>query len=297
LKTVSRLYPAVETTTDSSLAFNRPDIDAVIIATPLSTHYPLARKALEKGKHVLVEKPMVHTVRQAEALADLAVRKKRVLMVDHTFLYTGAIRKIRSLIDSGNTGKIRYFDSTRINLGLFQNDVNVLWDLAPHDLSILNYLHKESPESVVATGISHTDSGFEDMAYITFFYQSNMIAHFNCSWVSPVKIRKVLIGGEQRMIVYDDLEPTEKVKIYDYGYKVRTDWQKNKMLVDYRVGDISVPQLDRTEALRGVTDDFIQSIETGKEPVSGWRSGLAVIRLLEAAQKSLRRKGREVAVG
>jgi predicted dehydrogenase len=296
LKKAVCLYPSIETATDFTSAIKRPDIDAIVIATPLSTHFPFARAALKAGKHVLIEKPMASSVSEGRILVDMAIKKKLTLMVDHTFLYTGAVRKIKDMIHGGGIGKVCYFDSTRINLGLFQQDINVLWDLAPHDLSILNYVLDREPSSVVAAGVSHTSNKLEDIAYATYFYGSDTIAHLNCSWISPVKIRKILIGGTSRMIVYDDMEPTEKVKVYDSGFSSRKLSQKHQMLMDYRVGDIFIPKIDTTEALTGVIDDFARSIEKGREPSIGWRLALGVLKLLEAADKSMQRRGREVKI-
>jgi predicted dehydrogenase len=295
-KTAARLYPQAETCQDSSEAINRPDIDAVVIATPLATHFDIAYAALKAGKHVLIEKPMAASVREGEALVALAEQKKLTLMVDHTFCYTGAVAKIKELVKHDALGNIRYFDSTRINLGLFQQDINVLWDLAPHDLSILSYILGKEPVSVSATGISHTVSKLEDIAYASFFYDSGIIAHINCSWISPVKIRKILIGGTKNMIVYDDMEPTEKVKIYNSGFSHRKNPNKHSLLMDYRVGDIHIPKLDTSEALSGVTGDFIGSIIKQRTPLISWPLALSVLKLLEAADKSIRSRGREVKI-
>lgn len=294
LAMVGKSYPQIETTTNIDDLLNDPAIDGIVIALPVSLHYEVAKKALLKGKHVLVEKPLTDSTEQALQLIDLAQKMDRVLMVDHTFLYTGAVRKMKEIIDAGGIGDVQFFDSVRINLGLFQKDINVLWDLAPHDISILGYLLNEEPCSVVATGISHTPNGIENIAYMTLNFASNKIAHFNNSWTSPVKIRQILIGGTQKMIVYDDLEPTEKVKVYDTGYEFISKEEENKILVDYRVGDIYIPKLDNKEALRGVAEDFLTAIHNGSEPVANWKNGLSVVRILEAAEKSLKNKGKEV---
>jgi len=294
LKVASGLYPSIQTTTSIDDVIDDPEIDAVVIATPVFTHYELAKRALEAGKNVLVEKPMTDSSALANELIDLATKKNKVLMVDHTFLYTGAVQKIKSLIDSNTLGNVNYFDSTRINLGLFQPDINVLWDLAPHDISILTYLVKETPQSVQATGVSHTNNGIENIAYMTINYQSGMIAHFHCSWSSPVKIRQILIGGDKKMVLYNDMEPTEKVKLYDTGYEIKNEEDKRKILVDYRIGDIYTPKVDPKEALAGVTSDFVTAINTGQSPVSDSESGLAVVKILEASQHSIKNKGAEV---
>lgn len=289
-------YPSIEICASAEEVIKDKAIDAIVIATPVSTHYDLAKKALQEGKHVLVEKPMTSSVTEAKELMELAGQKRLTLMVDHTFLYTGAVQKIKQLIDDKVIGKARYFDSTRINLGLFQPDINVLWDLAAHDLSILVYLMEEEPVSVHATGISHTRNGIENIAYMTLHYNADFIAHFHCSWTSPVKIRQTLIGGDEKMIIYNDLEPTEKVRIYDTGYNFKNEEDKKQMLVDYRTGDVSIPKISGREALSGVAADFIASIMNGKEPLANAASGLRVVQILEASQQSIKNKGREVQI-
>jgi len=296
LEVIKKQYPNIRTTANINDALNDPAVNAVVIATPVQYHYPMAKLTLEHGKHVLIEKPMTQSSAEAGELIELSKQKGLVLMVDHTFLYTGAVRKIKDLIDSGEIGEIQYFDSTRINLGLFQPDINVLWDLAPHDISILFYLIKTRPVSVSATGISHTPNELENVAYLTVNYDATHIAHFSCSWSSPVKIRKILIGGSKKMIVFDDVEPSEKVKIYDTGYTVKSDEDKRRLLVDYRAGDIYVPKLEQREALAGMASDFISAIEKGTTPVSDWRVGLEVVKVLEAAQESIKNKGKEVLI-
>lgn len=296
LKVVNSMYPQVETSTQIDELWNDADIDAVIIATPVFSHFPLAKKALESGKHVLLEKPMTDTVDHALALIDLAAKYQKVLMVDHTFLYTSAVRKMKELIDNGTVGKVKYFDSTRINLGLIQQDVNVLWDLAPHDISILDYLVKDVPVSVNATGVSHIHNGVENIAYLTVNYAANTLAHFSCSWSSPVKIRTMLVGGDEKMIVFNDMEPTEKIKVYDTAHSVSSDEEKRNVLVDYRVGDVYIPKLNNVEALSGMATDFISAINNGTTPVASWQSGLSTIKILEAAQKSIKSGGAEVKI-
>lgn len=288
------LCPSAGFTTSADDILSDKEIDAVVIATPVFTHYEMAKKALNNDKHVLLEKPMVSKTDQAKELIELAERKNKLLMVDHTFLYTGAVQKMKSLIDSGDIGNIKYFDSTRINLGLFQPDINVLWDLAPHDISILNYLIKDVPYSVQATGVSHTSNGIENIAYININYNSGFIAHFSCSWTSPVKIRMMLIGGDKKMILFNDVEPSEKIKVYDTGYELKTDEDKKKVLVDYRTGDIYTPKLDTKEALAVMAQDFISSIINSHKPLSDYESGFEVVRILEASQTSIKNKGREV---
>ncbi|SKB93840.1 Gfo/Idh/MocA family protein [Daejeonella lutea] len=291
---ISKMYPGIRNYSDAGDLINDSTIDAVVIATPVFSHFPLALKALEQGKHVLLEKPMTSTVEEASILIDLAAKKGLTLMVDHTFLYTGAVQKINEIIANGGIGTVQYFDSTRINLGLFQPDVNVLWDLAPHDISILTYLVKDTPLSVNATGISHTKNGIENIAYMTVNYERDFVAHFNCSWTSPVKVRSTLIGGNEKMIVYNDLEPSEKVRIYDTGFNHTTYEDKNSIMVDYRVGDIYLPKIAGTEALFKVAEDFINSIENETEPLSSSLLGLNVVRILEASQNSIKNNGKEV---
>jgi predicted dehydrogenase len=294
LNIVSRSYPTIKVTTNPDDIITSSEVDAVVIATPVFTHFALAKKALENGKHVLLEKPMTSTVKEAEELMALAEKKNLLLMVDHTFLYTGAVRKMKSLIDEGTIGDIHYFDSTRINLGLFQPDVNVLWDLAPHDISILLYLINTTPHSVNATGVSHTKNGIENIAYLTVNYNDDIIAHFNCSWTSPVKIRSLLIGGDKKMMLFNDLEPTEKIKIYDTGYAHKTDEEKQRVLVDYRTGDIFIPKVELKEALYAMAEDFVNSATQKKQPVSNSAIGLEVIKILEAAQTSIKNQGKEI---
>lgn len=294
LKQLNNIFPSIAAVRSAEEVIYDVEIDAVVIATPVSSHFSLARKALSQGKHVLLEKPMTASAEEAEILMNLACQKNLLLMVDHTFLYTGAVQKMKQLIEKQELGQIKYLDSTRINLGLFQSDINVLWDLAPHDLSILTYLVNEEPYSVNAKGVTHTDNGIENIAYLTVNFSSGLIAHFNCSWTSPVKVRMMLIGGDRKMILYNDLEPTEKIKIYDTGYNYSADVDKQQIMVDYRTGDIHVPKLNTTEALSGMAKDFITCIQEKKEPLSNSKLGLKVVRLLEASSKSLKLQGQEV---
>lgn len=292
--TIRRNHPNVQILLSAEEMLKDESLDAVVIATPVSTHFTLAKQALLSGKHVLLEKPMATSVAECEELIQIAEAKGLTLMVDHTFLYTGAVQKIKEIVDSGDIGELQYFDSTRINLGIFQNDVNVLWDLAPHDISILSFLKEEKPISVNATGISHLKNGIENIAYMTVNYASNFIAHFNCSWSSPVKIRQTLISGDQKMILYNDIEPTEKVRVFDTGVGVKSDADRDKLLIDYRFGDILIPKLSTHEALQQVAMDFIQSIISQKTPLSSAAIGLHVVRVLEAAEKSIKQKGKEI---
>ena len=268
-----------------------PEIDAVVIATPVSTHYELAKRALEQGKHVLVEKPMTRTAAEGEELIALAEQNGLVLMVDHTFIYTGAVRKMKELIDRRELGKLYYFDSVRVNLGIFQHDIDVLWDLAPHDLSILTHLISATPTHVSATGADHVGHGFADIAYLTVYYASSFLAHFHVNWLSPVKVRQILIGGDRRMLVYDDMEPSEKVRVYDSGIQVTTQEGIYATLVDYRTGDMWAPKLDVSEALSIECAHFVDCVRFKKMPITGGAAGLAVVRLLEAASRSLAAKG------
>ncbi len=276
-------------------AYDRPwwsQCDAVMIATPVATHYALARRALEEGKHVVVAKPLAATVEQAEELVELAEANGLVLLVDHTFLYTGAVRRIKDLHDNGELGGLLYVDSVRANLGLFQHDADVLWDLAPHDVSILDYLTGKTPVAVSAVGADRAGSGHVDVAYLSLFYADGLIAHVHVNWLSPVKVRRVLIGGTRRMVVYDDTEPSEKVKVYSSG----VDVDPVAALVDYRVGDCWSPKLDITEALAVEFDHFAGCVRDGRRPVTDGMSGVRVVRVLEAASRSLAAEGVRVAV-
>jgi len=285
-------YPSVETVSTADEIISRNDIDAVVLATPIVTHFDLAKKALLSGKHVLVEKPLATSRAEVLELMELADAKGKVIMVDHTFLYTGAVRKIRNLVETGEIGDLQYFDSTRINLGLFNPNWSVIWDLAVHDLSIFDYISGgKKPVAISATGVSHTNMPVENIAYITLFFNDNTIAHISSSWVSPVKIRKTLIGGSKKMVIYDDVEPTEKIKIYDSGFSIATQEEMHKWLVDYRMGDIYIPKLEQTEALLGVANDFVSAIVNHTVPVSNAQSGLNVVTMLEAAHNSMKAKG------
>ena len=296
LQSTLNAYPGLQLSDNIDEVLNNKGIDAIVIATPVFTHYSIAKKALLAGKHVLIEKPMTSSVKEAEELIEISLKQNLVLMVDHTFLYTGAVQKMKSLIDSGEIGTLKYLDSTRINLGLFQSDVNVLWDLAPHDISICDYLTSEKPMSVQATGISHTNNGIENIAYLTVNYQSDFIAHFNCSWTSPVKLRQMLVGGNEKMMVYNDMEPSEKIKIYDTSYNHKSEEEKNRILVDYRIGDVFIPKLETKEALLGMANDFVNAIANGTKPVCDYNLGLAVVKVLEASQLSIKNAGKEVKI-
>jgi predicted dehydrogenase len=299
LAVVHSRYPGVATTTDHREIVNDPKIDAVIIATPVGTHYELAHQALAAGKHVLIEKPLTTSAEQAQRLIELADRQQRLLMVDHTYVYSGAVRKIQELIAQKAIGDVYYFDSVRVNLGLFQHDVNVIWDLAVHDLSIMDFVLAERPCAVSATGISNVPGQPENIAYINLFFESNLIAHLHVNWLAPVKVRRTLIGGSEKMIVYDELEPSEKVKIYDSGITVsnrmdNSPEQVYQMLISYRAGDMWAPQLDRTEALRSEIMHFIDCVDSGRPSASSGQAGLRIVRILEAAAQSLAQQGRRI---
>jgi len=267
-----------------------PEIDALAIVTPVWTHFELAKAALENGKHIFVEKPFTGNVAQAEQLIDLAQRKNLKIMVDHTFLFTGAVKKIKQLLQEGGLGKLYYYDSTRVNLGLFQHDINVVWDLAPHDLSIMDYLIERTPEALVATGQKHLN-GFEDVAFITLYFPDSVIAHINVNWLSPVKVRTTLIGCERKMLVWNDLEADEKVKVYDRGVDITNREGLYELLVNYRSGDMWAPQLEQAEALRHELTHFVDCIVGDRNPTNDGAAGLRVVKILEAASKSLRKRG------
>jgi predicted dehydrogenase len=291
-------HPGVRTTTDAADLIADPAIDAIAIATPVSSHFDLAFRALEAGKHVMVEKPLAATSEQAARLVEMADRRGRVLMVDHTFAYTGAVRMIRDIVTRGDLGDLYYYDSVRVNLGLFQHDVSVIWDLAVHYLSILDYVLPNRPVSVSATGMSHVGGEPENIAYLTLFFPDHLIAHIHVNWLAPVKTRRTLIGGAKKMILYDDIEPSEKVKVYDRGISVSdlTTEGVYKMLVSYRTGDMWAPRLDLTEALQLEVAHFIRCLEGTERPITGGDAGLRVVRVLEAATESMRQQGRPIAL-
>jgi len=294
IKKVNALYNGdLRTTTNADEILTSPDIDAVAIATPVFTHFELAKKALENGKHVFVEKPFTSTVAQAEELIELADKKNLTIMVDHTFLFTGAVRKIKELIDNDVLGRLFYFDSTRVNLGLFQHDINVIWDLAPHDLSIMDYVVNDKPVAVAATGTAHFN-GLENIAFVTVYFENNMIGHFNVNWMSPVKVRSTLIGGDKKMLVWNDLDADEKIKIYDKGVDVSSKESIYNLLVSYRSGDVWVPKINQTEALKIEADYFVDCITKGTSPINDGMAGLRVVKILEATTKSLKKKGEMV---
>jgi len=287
---LQKSYPNVKITTDANELISSPEIDAVAVVTPVWTHFELAKAALENGKHIFVEKPFTSNVAQAEELIELAAKKNLKIMVDHTFLFTGAVSKIRQLLKEGALGKLFYYDSTRVNLGLFQHDVNVIWDLAPHDLSIMDYLIQENPEAIVATGQTHLN-GHEDVAFITLYFPDKIIAHLNVNWLSPVKVRTTLIGGEKKMLVWNDLEVDEKIKVYDKGVSVTTREGLYNLLVNYRSGDMWAPKVEQVEALHQELAYFVDCIARDSTMINDGHAGLRVVKMLEAASASLRQRG------
>jgi len=288
-------HPGIAVTTNYEDILTDPDIDAVVIATPVSTHYPLGMAALQAGKHLLMSKPLAGTSAHCQRLIDEANSRHLILMVDHTFLYTGSVRKIKQLVEEGNLGSLYYYDSVRVNLGLFQHDVNVLWDLAVHDLAIMQYVLHEDPCAVAATGATHVPGQLANMAYLTCFFRDNLIAHHHVNWLAPVKVRRTLIGGDRQMILYDDLEPSEKVKVYDKGVTVRSGPERvYESLVGYRTGDMWAPQVSLTEALRVEAQHFAECIRNGLTPLTDGESGLRVVRILEAAIESMGQRGKPV---
>lgn len=295
--TVEKLYPTVTTYADPADMLANPDVDAVVIATPVSTHFDLSMQALEAGKHVMVEKPMTSTVAEGEKLVAEAASRNLTLMVDHTFIYTSAVRKIHELVSGGQLGELYYYDSVRVNLGLFQHDVSVLWDLAVHDLSIMDFLLGQTPTRVAATGIAHVEGQPVNMAYLTCFFENTTIAHFHVNWLAPVKVRQTLICGSERMVVFDDLEASEKVKVYDKGIVLGDPDQVGfEPRVGYRTGDMWAPRLDVTEALQVEAEHFVDCINTGSTPQSDGEAGLRIVRILEAATTSLDLQGAPVEI-
>jgi predicted dehydrogenase len=289
-KRVQKAYPHLDVTSDPTELLSSTEIDAIAVVTPVWTHFELAKSALENGKHVFVEKPFTSTTAQAEELIELAARKNLKIMVDHTFLFTPAVRKIRQLLDENALGKLYYYDSTRVNLGLFQHDVNVIWDLAPHDLSIMDHLISQRPEAIVATGQSHLN-GFEDMAFLTLYFPDKIIAHINVNWLSPVKIRTTLIGGEKKMLVWNDQAADDQIKIYDRGVTVTSPEGVYNLLVNYRSGDMLAPRIERGEALTNELNYFVDCITNDETPMNDGQAGMRVVKMLEASSQSVRQRG------
>ena len=295
LAVVQKRHPGVALFTSYEEMLRMPGLDAVCIVTPVKTHFKLAKAALDAGKHVFVEKPIASSVREVRQLMDLAAKRQRVLMVDHTFIYTGAVRRIKELVTRGELGDIHYYDSTRVKLGLFQHDVNVVWDLAIHDLAIMEFVFGKQPRAVSATGMSHLAGQPENIAFLTIFYDGNFVAHLNVNWLAPVKVRRTLIGGSRKMIVYDDIEPSEKLKIYDRGISATPSQERiYQMLISYRTGDVWVPKLDTTEALAIEARHFLDCIAGKAKPLSGGEAGLTTVKILEAASKSMKARGKLV---
>ena len=297
LTAMARRYPSVQSTGDYRRLLADPALEALAVVTPVATHFQIAKEALRAGKHVLVEKPLTTTAGEAEELIDLAKRNGRTLMVDHTFVYTGAVRKMKEIVSSGDLGELLYFDSVRINLGLFQRDINVLWDLAPHDLSIMDHLIERQPDAVSALGSCHIERGIENIAYLMLHFSDDFIAHFHFNWLAPAKIRRTLIAGTRKMILYDDIEPTEKVRVYDKGVTTNRVGDREadyQTLVSYRTGDVWAPKLDATEALHYVVAEFLDSVRTARRPLTDGAAGLRVVRLLEAAQRSIKNGGQRI---
>ena len=295
LALVQRRYPYIDVTADCRELVSDPRVDVVVISTPVDTHFDLAMQALQAHKHVFLEKPITGTSEQALRLIEAAQARQLRIMVDHTFIYTGAVRKIKELVDKGTLGEVQYYDSVRVNLGLFQPDVNVIWDLAVHDLSIMDYVTGKRPVAVSATGFGHVQNRPENIAYITLFFAERLIGHVHVNWLSPVKLRTTLIGGAEKMIVYDDMEPTEKVKVYDRGISVTPDSESlYKVLVGYRMGDMWAPQLDGSEGLGVEIQHYVRCLETGEKPITDAQAGLRVVRILEAATESMKNRGQLV---
>jgi predicted dehydrogenase len=288
---VRRRYPGVQVSSRAADIFEDAAITAVVIATPVSTHYPLAKQALEAGKHVLVEKPLTRTVAEAEELVELARKKGRVLMVDHVFVYSPPVVKMKEIVDSGRLGKLFFVDSVRINLGLFQHDVNVVWDLAPHDLSIVDYLLNRSPRSVSAFGSVHAGNELEDVAYLTLDFGDGLIASIHVNWLSPVKIRHMMVCGSEQSLLYNDLDASERVKVYNRGINVTSDEARRQLLISYRSGDVWSPQISMEEPLSRMARHFAACVKDGQTPITDGQAGLRVVRILNAAQQSIKAQG------
>jgi predicted dehydrogenase len=295
LARVRRAHSEVPVTSDQMEVLTSTQVDVVAVVTPVWTHFELAKLALENGKHVFVEKPFTSTTAQAEQLIELAERKNLKIMVDHTFLFTGAVKRIKQFVDDDTLGGLYYYDSTRVNLGLFQHDCNVIWDLAPHDLSIMDHLIMSKPEAIVATGANHLN-GHADVAFLTIYYPNNLIAHINVNWLSPVKVRTTLLGGEKKMLVWNDLEADEKIKLYDRGVQMMSGEAVYQQLVSYRTGDMWSPNVEQIEALKVEASYFIDCIRNNKRPFNDGEAGLRIVRMLEAADESLKRRGKLVKV-
>jgi predicted dehydrogenase len=292
-KIAQETFPHV-TVGETEDIINDVTLDAVLVATPVYTHYPIVKTALEHGLNVWVEKPMTSTYDQAKELTDIACARDLVLMVDHTFLFSGVVQKMKELIDAKALGDLLYYDSVRINLGIFQHDINVIWDLAPHDLSIMDYLLGDTAQGICAHGCGHFDTGLEDVAYLTVFYDNNLMAHFHLNWLAPVKVRQTMVGGSKKMLVWNDLDQEERLKIYDKGMKVTTTEGLHRVLATPRMGDIWSPLVPNTESLKAAADYFVQCIRTGQKPHNGGEAGMRIVKMLEATDLSLRESSRIV---
>lgn len=298
----SLTYPSAKIYSDAKELVFSDDVDVVAVVTPVYTHYELGKLALLSDKHLFMEKPFTSSVSQGERLVDIAQKRNLLIMVDHTFLFTGAVRKMKEVIDAGELGNLFFYDSVRVNLGLFQHDINVIWDLAPHDISIMDYLIPEKPKAVSAVGTRHFNNGYEDVAYITVYLNSTLLAHFHCNWLTPVKIRKTLISGDKKMLVWDDLSADEKVKVYDKGVELKNGYNNEgngskgiyELLVSYRSGDVYIPKVDNTEALRLEMEYFADCIKKKQQPFNDGKAGLRVVKILEAANKSIKAGGRKI---
>jgi predicted dehydrogenase len=294
LDQIAKVYPQARLTTNLAEALADPELKALAVATPVATHFPLARQCLEAGKDVLLEKPMAQTVADCQELNALAAQKGAIIMVDHTFIYSSPVRAIKSIIESGELGEIYYFDSVRVNLGLFQHDVNVVWDLAPHDLSIMDYVMQDKPLQISAVGSCHVaGKKQENIAYLTLRYANETLAHFHVNWLAPAKVRRILIGGSKKMLVFDDLSPDEKIRIYDKGLMPHdeSDPESSRMQTRYRIGDLYVPYVDRTEPLKRCIDHFLDCVANRQKPLTDGEAGLRIVNILEAAQKSMAQNG------
>lgn len=294
LELVKRRYPHVNILQSALELIEHPEIEAIVVATPASTHFDLGMQALIAGKHVLIEKPLTETAEQAEILVSEARKRNLIIMVDHTFVYTPALQHVRKLIDKGELGDIYYYDSVRANLGLFQQDINVIHDLAVHDFSILSYLFDFKIKSIAASAMSHIGNKTENMAFVTLCAEENFIAHVNVNWLSPVKIRRIMIGGAKKMVVYDDIESAEKIRLYDAGVELDKKSLKNNAKFLYRMGDVVIPNLPALEALGEVVEHFRMCVELNKTPVTDGEFGLKVVRLLDAATKSVAAGGKPI---
>ncbi|MDB5452542.1 MAG: oxidoreductase domain protein [Caulobacteraceae bacterium] len=297
LARAGKRYPSASLLPHWRDALAMPGVDAVAIATPVSTHFEIALAALHSGRHALVEKPMTETSVEAITLIEAARKRRLTLMVDHTFIYSPAVQKIKELVASDELGDIYYYDSTRINLGLFQRDVNVMWDLAVHDLAILQYVFDSSPKAISANGVSHVRGAPENMAHLTIYLQSGAVAHLNVNWLAPTKVRQVLVGGSRKMVVWDDLDASEKIKVYDQGVSVTDVEELYSTLVNYRLGDMWAPRLSTAEPLLAETTHFIECITDGRTPITDGKLGLQVVEMLEAATSSMAMRGHPVEIG